>query len=232
VAEDEGSGNTGECDIVTDRESGRQAGQTTPPGKDFYAHSIEGKPRAQWHKLEDHLRGTAEKARAFASAFGAGDWGYLAGLWHDVGKYSQAFQDYLERVSHADPHIADGVQKTDHSSAGAQHASGFQEIVGHLLAYAIAGHHAGLLNGRDTGACQEARLAKLIEPWQHGLKNIEDVSRVDLPEFVRKALVEKDSFCVGFFTRMIYSSLVDADFLDTEAFLDPDRSASRPRGVD
>jgi len=54
---------------------------------EFYAHSREGKPRKDWHRLEDHLKKVAELTLNFASAFDAGDWAYLAGLWHDLGKY-------------------------------------------------------------------------------------------------------------------------------------------------
>jgi HD superfamily phosphohydrolase YqeK len=61
--------------------------------KQFYAHSKEGEPPEHWHRLDDHLNKVAEMARNFANDFGAGDWGYLAGLWHDLGKYSQEFQD-------------------------------------------------------------------------------------------------------------------------------------------
>jgi CRISPR-associated endonuclease/helicase Cas3 len=57
--------------------------------KTFYAHSIEGKPVEDWHRLEKHLKGTAELAKSFADEFGCGDWVYLAGLWHDLGKYSR-----------------------------------------------------------------------------------------------------------------------------------------------
>lgn len=55
----------------------------------YYAHSLEGKPPKDWHRLEDHLKKVAEMARGFAENFNAGDWGYLAGLWHDLAKYSQ-----------------------------------------------------------------------------------------------------------------------------------------------
>lgn len=54
----------------------------------IYAHSVENRPEAQWQRLEDHLFAVAELARKFASAFDAGDWGYLASLWHGLGKYS------------------------------------------------------------------------------------------------------------------------------------------------
>jgi len=55
--------------------------------KQFYAHSKEGKPPSEWQPLDQHLKNVAELARKFADDFGAGDWGYLAGLWHDLGEY-------------------------------------------------------------------------------------------------------------------------------------------------
>jgi CRISPR-associated endonuclease/helicase Cas3 len=64
---------------------------------EFYAHSREGKPPEEWHRLEDHLVKVAEMARKFATDFHSGDWGYLAGLRHDLGKYSRGFQDYLRK---------------------------------------------------------------------------------------------------------------------------------------
>jgi HD superfamily phosphohydrolase YqeK len=60
--------------------------------KEYHAHSREGKPLEDWHRLEDHLKSVAEMARGFADNFGAGDWGYVAGLWHDLGKYSNGPQ--------------------------------------------------------------------------------------------------------------------------------------------
>lgn len=60
--------------------------------EEFYANSHREKPSEQWHRLEDHLESVAEMARTFADDFHAGDWGYLAGLWHDLGKYSREFQ--------------------------------------------------------------------------------------------------------------------------------------------
>ncbi|MBI5665800.1 MAG: hypothetical protein HZC49_12060 [Nitrospirae bacterium] len=54
--------------------------------KKFYAHSIEGKSVDEWHLLEEHLKGTAKLAKSFADEFGSGEWGYLAGVWHDLGK--------------------------------------------------------------------------------------------------------------------------------------------------
>ncbi len=55
----------------------------------FYAHSIKGKPVEDWHLLDEHLKDTAELAAAFAAEFGCSEWGRLAGVWHDLGKYSR-----------------------------------------------------------------------------------------------------------------------------------------------
>lgn len=55
------------------------------------------------HHLEEHLRAVGDFAGEFASSFGHPDWGQLAGLWHDLGKYSPAFQNYIARGSGFDP---------------------------------------------------------------------------------------------------------------------------------
>ncbi len=67
----------------------------TTTDRTFYAHSKEGEPPEKWQPLEEHLRDVAEMARGFAEEFGAGEWAYLAGLWHDLGKYQDEFQEKL-----------------------------------------------------------------------------------------------------------------------------------------
>lgn len=57
----------------------------------YYAHSLEGKPPSEWQPLDEHLKNVAKMARSFAESFGAGDWGYLAGLWHDLGREINGF---------------------------------------------------------------------------------------------------------------------------------------------
>lgn len=59
--------------------------------KEYYAHSLEGRPQKEWQRLEDHLKNVAKLAREFAEPFGGGEWAYIAGLLHDIGKYSQKF---------------------------------------------------------------------------------------------------------------------------------------------
>jgi HD superfamily phosphohydrolase YqeK len=61
----------------------------------YYAHSLEGKPPEEWQLLDEHLNNVAEMARDFAKPFGGEQWAYLAGLWHDLGKYADAFRAKL-----------------------------------------------------------------------------------------------------------------------------------------
>lgn len=191
----------------------------------YYAHSLEGQPQDKWQRLEDHLRAVAEKARDFASVFNAGEWAYLAGLWHDLGKYSEEFQAYLRSQSEASAETQPG--RVDHSTASAQYANEMIPLLGHLLAYALAGHHSGLLDGRAVDACQERRLDKSVKNWRYGLSELPAVVVPSPPEFVQKALGRKDAFSIAFFVRMVFSCLVDADFLDTERFMDGGRADAR-----
>jgi len=119
---------------------------------EFFAHSLEGKPPKYWHRLEDHLNEVAEKARVFANEFNAGDWAYLAGLWHYLGKYSWEFQERLLAISDPDAHMETKPGRPDHSTAGAQHAWGSLKDRGKLIAYTIAGHHTGLPDGNTNDA--------------------------------------------------------------------------------
>ena len=161
--------------------------------------------------LIDHLKGTSLLAERFASIFDAAEWGKMAGLYHDIGKYSAAFQ---QRILEEGPRV-------DHSTAGALLMKKIKNVP---LAFCIASHHSGLLNTRT-------RLSKTDDGTLKGrlkkeLKGKLDYSayRQELPEPlpIRKApafLYGKDKFYYSFFIRMLFSCLVDADFLDTEQFV-------------
>lgn len=120
------------------------------------------------HHLEEHLRAVGEMSSEFASRFGASDWGHLAGLWHDLGKYSSSFQSYIARGSGFDPeaHIESGKGKVNHSSAGALHAVEKLGGKGRLLAYLIAGHHAGLPDWHPDEHALSS-LSKRLDDKQH-----------------------------------------------------------------
>ena len=165
--------------------------------------------------LIDHLRGTARLCEAFAQPFGAGALGRELGLAHDAGKYSRAFQ---RRIRGEDVRV-------DHSTAGAQEIA---PLFGWYAAYCVAGHHGGLPDGgsgSDVDSCPTlcGRLKRRVEPHEDFAREV-SLERVGfrLPRYLGKR-----GFTMSFFVRMLFSCLVDADFLDTEAFC---QKAPPPRG--
>lgn len=151
----------------------------------------------------------------------AGQWGEIAGLWHDLGKFAPEWQQYL--ASKADPHSAEIKGTIDHSTAGARHAVSRASILGHILAYPISGHHSGLLDAASNGACLADRLRKDLPDFSSAPPELLNLSVPSLPDFLR----DRDEFALGFFTRMLFSCLVDADFLATESFMNPDQFSLR-----
>jgi CRISPR-associated endonuclease/helicase Cas3 len=168
-------------------------------------------------------------ASQFADAFGAGQWGRLLGLWHDLGKYSEAFQDYLCASAGVDDvHHSEVVGRVDHSTAGAKHAARFG-FAGRLLAYCIAGHHAGLPDDDGGDAGLSCRLEKPIEPIDAAPAALLAIAGVPLPKLKLDGNRTRGAFALAFWTRMLFSCLVDADFLATEWFMNPERAAQRPK---
>jgi len=182
------------------------------------------------HHLEDHLRAVRDLAGEFASSFGHSDWGRLAGLWHDLGKYSSAFQSYIAHGSGFDPeaHVEGGKGRVNHSSAGALHAVGQLGGKGRLLAYLIAGHHAGLPDWHSDEHPLSS-LSQRLEDEQH-LRAITDVTIP--PDVLRPAMIPATkplggSDGLALWLRMLFSCLADGDFLDTEKFMDGEKGRSR-----
>ena len=105
-----------------------------------YAHSLEGRPTSEWQSLEDHLTAVAAKAREFAEAFGAGEWGAAAGGNHDAGKGTPSWQEYLVASAMGTKRL----DKVPHAIHGAALAMERHPALGRILAYVIAGHHGGL----------------------------------------------------------------------------------------
>lgn len=180
--------------------------------------------------LELHILEVAARAEEFASQFGSSDWGRLLGAWHDLGKYRIGFQRHIRGEDV--PRSA-----SEHSIAGAcLVAERFRGEFGRLLAFAIAGHHAGLANEiscedgpRPLDARLKTGLATLDEirvaaaPWTPDMTLPEPVQtrrREGEPENAhrrRRAL----------WLRMLFSALVDADYLATEAFMQPGKARLR-----
>lgn len=175
---------------------------------EYLAH-IDGK-RKQTNK--QHLHGTAMLAGDFAEAFGKRDWGYCCGMLHDLGKYSLAFQEKIK---------TDNGKRVDHSTAGMKvclEKGGMHQF----MSYCIAGHHSGL---PDHGNSSDAGNSPTLEGRKK--KKIEDYSayknEIQIPEIKSYPFdpgeTQDPDFSLSVFIRMLYSCLVDADFLDTERFM-------------
>lgn len=206
-----------------------------------FAHSLEGRSQYDWEPLEDHLRrvadgnGTLPGAADFAEIFGAKEWGRLAGLWHDLGKYSAEFQAYLRSANGLEAHLESAPGRVDHSTAGAQHAaSRFAGTIGRLLAYCIAGHHSGLpdnVDGQGGISGLSGRLSKKIPDWSAAPAAILNQPRPPKPPLDWDADKRIWAFQAAVFCRMLFSCLVDADYLATEAFMRPERTVERNRSI-
>lgn len=184
------------------------------------------------HDLRDHLQATAERARSFGSRFESSAITQLVGLWHDLGKYHPAFQAKMRSaltsaLNDEDALAAVGANaKVDHSTAGAllcrERLTG---PAGLAAALSIASHHAGLPDLAAFKQRLHARAGLLPEALAHVDAEVRDhdaSTARQAPGYVHDALSTE------FWTRMVFSALVDADFLDTEAFMAPEQAARRP----
>jgi CRISPR-associated endonuclease/helicase Cas3 len=183
-----------------------------------YAHSVDGRPKADWELLRVHLDEVSVMAAEFAAKFGAHDWGQVAGILHDIGKVSAEFQDKLT-----------GRQgQVDHSTAGARIAANKFGAKGRLLAYVIAGHHAGLANWDGEGgglSTLDRRLdpARLGIPsfagWEQAAPLPAQLSALKLTRRSElKGALAREGTSLTLFARFVLSALVDADRICTEAF--------------
>ena len=198
----------------------------------FLAH-VRQDDKGKWHehRLDEHLRGVAKLAGDFGADFDSGDWANIAGLWHDLGKYREAFQRYIRSASGydaAEAHIEGAPGRVDHSTAGAIHATEKLGMQGRILAYLIAGHHAGLPDWNNAASGQSSLFNRLEEGKRKGY--LQESLLASPPQTLL------DQACpaspprqgsLALWVRMLFSCLVDADFLDTEKFMDEGRNGLR-----
>lgn len=179
----------------------------------YYAHSTEKTDKSDWQPLDEHLHNVGKLSEQFAAAFMAGLWGRCVGELHDAGK---ACPDFIARLEGR-------ANRVDHATFGAQLAQMRGGKLGLLLAYVICGHHGGL----PDGGVQEGQLHYRLRQETEGtelLPGLECTKELRFPF----QLQSKWAMCsLAFFTRMLFSCLVDADFLDTEGFCDPEKAARR-----
>ena len=183
----------------------------------YLAH-IAGDGRKQ--TAAEHLNGTAERCALFAAPFGAEELGRLAGLSHDLGKYSMEFQRCL-----------DNGPKVDHATAG---AFACWRMGQPLAAFAAAGHHGGLPDGGTQGDSPDAGtfLGRMKRAERGGLPDCSPwTEEIALPSPAPPPCGTEPLSQI-FFTRMLFSCLTDADFLDTEAFMDGSPRPEHPAPLD
>ncbi len=163
----------------------------------------------------EHSLGVANLAKRFAEAFGMGGWGYALGLLHDKGKEKPQFQSYIPDVNGIPGY-------TDYTRDGKSHAYvgailarriyGTQAL--HLFCNQIASHHRGLY---DYDELEEI----ISEPLPEEISEVTEKPNIDSPQFRLRG----EDF--HHLSRMLFSCLVDADFLDTEAFMNEPNAMDR-----
>jgi CRISPR-associated endonuclease/helicase Cas3 len=202
----------------------------------YFAHSRADRPPSDWEPLLDHLENVARRAEQFAGKFGVGTWGRQLGLWHDLGKYNSRFQHYLREANGYEIHLEEKPQvaeKVPHAAAGAKYAiqelHGKRAVEGWLLAYAIAGHHAGLPDGvNDQRSCLRDQIQRTDISWEGAPAELLMPLPLETPKLSFDSEQSKRAaFQLALFGRMLFSCLVDADFLATERFLDLWKSQQR-----
>ncbi len=162
--------------------------------------------KLQEQTIQEHLENVAKLASGFCKNYkikdlDVQDYAYQAGMAHDIGKYSDVFQQKI-RGKHE--------IMTDHSTAGAKEMQKRRMPAG---AFAVAGHHGGIPNGWDTTGSNLIQRIKNREIEEYsGYENEIRIKPVQEPAL--------EPFEEGFFTRMLFSALVDGDFLDTEDFME------------
>ena len=205
--------------------------------KEHIAH-VKRVENGEWkiHSLFDHSTGTAEKAKKFSESFQSDEWGWLAGLWHDLGKARPAFQKHIKVASGYVPDASISSEKdpnTNHASTGAMYAIHFMSkhnkaSFGRALAYMIAGHHTGLPDC-DKAEAKGRSLDDLMTD-EHFLA---EMMVEDIPAELKEGFMPKKHLPIDctndlhLWIRFVFSALVDADFLDTEQFMDGEKHKKR-----
>lgn len=172
----------------------------------YYAHSGRAEDKSDWQELKEHLERVSALASQMAETLGLGKAASLAGLFHDLGKYTAEFQTRLTGVE----------IPVDHSTAGGWHilqaVKGQDRFIAELIAYAILGHHAGLPDKRGVDSALTERITgfkggSLDNAWETEINA--DLSGL-MPAFSWEKTRERLAFQMAFCGRMLFSCLVDA----------------------
>ncbi len=190
--------------------------------RDLIAHSAPeegGEPQS----LYDHSNNVAEMAAGFAAPFDSEPIARWLGWWHDAGKADPGIQEYLQGEG----------DSRDHSSVGMLAVPDDLS----LLAHNVAGHHGGLANQSGERSLKDRiqrkqdddRITQVLEEVRPLVEAHAPTLRRDhLPDFLGDTESRTEAMRRhDFWLRVLHSTLVDADCLDTERHFDPDRFAAR-----
>ncbi|MBC8333145.1 MAG: CRISPR-associated helicase Cas3' [Anaerolineae bacterium] len=207
----------------------------------YYAHTKDNADESEWQLLKEHLKGTGDLAFELGADAGISELARTAALLHDLGKYSKEFQARLRGSN----------KRVDHATAGAREIMALfpekpQKDFADLLSYCIAGHHSGLpdygsmADVETDGTLLARREKKPIKNYHAYKQEIETNSLEIMPQQpIRSSIFrmgDKESryqwFSVSFFTRMLFSVLTDADWLDTERFVQGDMGRGKHASIE
>lgn len=172
----------------------------------------------EYQSNEEHSRGVAELARKFASEFGLGDFGYVMGLLHDKGKEKAEFQNYIRfenGLTEKKSYTQDGKA---HAYVGGLLAKMLYPSFSALIENPIMGHHRGLYDYPDIENEENKVLPEDVSIPQQPLD-------ITLPLWFNPGILQGKDF--HHIERMLFSCLVDADYLDTERFMQPEEFSLR-----
>ena len=201
---------------------------------EIYAHSLKGRPKEEWQTLAEHHERVAKQAAEFAAPW-APLTGGLLGRIHDQGKNSDSFQRRLEGKAAKVDHTSAAYQYLEQQWQNKEDPSG--ELLARLLAYPLLGHHGGLANfgsqaesGTLAWRLSGARI-RAVPDWKpERARKLDPVDGYfqELAPLMNIPRQGTDAFAAAFMLRMLYSCLVDADYLDTERFCAPEKHSLRP----
>lgn len=185
-----------------------------PSNSRALAHSVAGRPESEWESLEKHLEDVGRLAGVFADHFESAEWGRLAGVWHDLGKYRVDFQRRIRGEAIHAPHAGVG--------------AALAYPVAPPLAFAIAGHHTGLANRSAQADTHQTPLQRTVDENAAVLTEVRALAPATIlerscprpPLWLRTPDVARH-LRIELWTRFLFSALVDADRLATERFYEP-----------
>ncbi len=185
----------------------------------LYAHTPN--PDGNWHALADHLSAVSALSQGFADQFDAAELGRTLGLLHDVGKFNPDFQRYLRLCWEFQSNGGTRPRSAPHSIYGALTASRNNTP---LLAFAAEGHHGEI---KDPSALRQSLANAQSSGWisEAEATLCNELTAPDFPKWT------SDPTACEFFVRMLFSCLVDADWLDTEAHFNRWKTEMRGNAV-